>query len=724
MFKPESPEGALIVPLSSSARLLWPLRSIAAATLVAPVLLFAYACWTNYDSIDHRTNERIERALDVIQEHALKALQTIERAIGETNEVLRGFSDDDIRANEARLSHRLRVIDDALPQMQSVWAFDARGHPLVSSTILPVPRTLNNSDRDYFRAQATEDAGTFIGDIVQARVGSLQFFVVSGRRPSKPDGSFDGVVGVTVQPEHFREFYARLSRGVADSFGLLRADGVFLARYPAVTEGSARLNQESSFLRDVRDRPEAGMFTVKSQLDAIERRIGYRKIAGYPVYVQAGIETATIWRELRQVLAGHLAFGVPATAIMFSLALYALRRTQRFEIEIGRRQAAEAALKQAQRLEAVGQLTGGVAHDFNNLLMVVSGNVDRLRNYPVADERQKRALDAISTAARRGADLTRQLLSFSRRQTHASTPIDLRRHLPQLQDMLGSSLRGDITINVRIGDHLWPVKVDLSELELAVLNIAVNARDAMPQGGGLTIDAQNVRLSEGNPLGLVGDFIAVSFSDTGNGISPDTLPRVFEPFFTTKDVSKGTGLGLSQVYGFAKQSGGTATISSQPGSGTTVTLYLPRTNELPEQVKEQLPQSLLVEQEKFRILLVEDNADVAEVTRAHLQELGCVVTHVSDAAAAQRALRDPQHGYELVLSDIVMPGALNGVDLARVIRREQRGKLPVLLTTGYSDYAQAASDEGFAILRKPYDQSQLREALARARVSGSDSLAS
>src|SRR5215218_6290388 len=191
----------------SQSSLIWPLRLIAGATLILPALLFAYAAGANHRLIDQRATERIESALDVIQEQALKVLQTIERTIAETNEVLRGLSDEAIRADEKRLSRRLKQTQVALPQMQSIWAFDHEGRPLVSSTVVPVPPTLNNADRDYFRAQVERDAGTFIGDIVQARIGSFRFFVISGRRPERPEGGFNGIIAISVLPDHFREFY-------------------------------------------------------------------------------------------------------------------------------------------------------------------------------------------------------------------------------------------------------------------------------------------------------------------------------------------------------------------------------------------------------------------------------------------------------------------------------------------------------------------------------------
>ena len=238
---------------------------------------------------------------------------------------------------------------------------------------------------------------------------------------------------------------------------------------------------------------------------------------------------------------------------------------------------AEDALHQAQQLQAIGQLTGGVAHDFNNLLMIVSGSVQRLRRH-ISDEKQTQLLDAITTATQRGESLTRQLLTFSRRQTLQPSVIDLGERLPEFKEMLSRSLRGDIDIRVSVPKRRCSVKVDPSELELALLNLAFNARDAMSSGGTLSITAKPVVLrGKASEEGLSGDFIAIRVADTGSGIPSDILPRVFEPFFTTKDVGKGTGLGLSQVYGFARQSGGSATITSSARRGTAVTLFLPQT---------------------------------------------------------------------------------------------------------------------------------------------------
>ena len=698
---------------SSKPPAFWSLRLIAIFSLAAPALLFSYATWQNHRAIDAQAEERIERSLDVLQEHALKALQTVERSISEINEVLRGVSDEEIRARESDYFLRFKRTQQALPQIESIWAFDRDGRPLVSSTILPVPRELNNSDRSYFAAQKNADIGTYVGEVVRARVGSLWFFVVSGRRRGEQPGRFEGVIGVTVMPEHFGEFYRKLTRG-RDSFALVRTDGTYLARFPDMPVEA--LSTPSELAASLGANPDAGQFTTVSSVDQIERRIGYRKVPGFPVYVQAGIETGALTQEFVTTALGQFALGLPAVLAMFVLALYALRRTQRFQEETARREVAETALKQAQRLEAIGQLTGGVAHDFNNLLMVVNGNIARLKRTLQLDERARRSVEAIEIAVGRGTDLTRQLLSFSRRQTHEAKVIDLNERLPVVKEMLQASLRGDIVVQSNIAEGLWHTRLDISEFELSLLNLAVNARDAMREGGRLTIDARNVTLRKPNAANLEGDFVAVSVTDTGIGIPPENLSRVFEPFFTTKDVGKGTGLGLSQVYGFAQQAGGTATVASEVGHGTSVTLYLPRSLEPAE------PASAAARnapprtgaQDRRHILLVEDNAEVAEVTRALLEDLSYVVRYVADATSAITILRMAEQRIDLVLTDIVMPGGTNGLDLARWIRTEFGDALPVILATGYSENAQAAADEGFTILKKPYDSTDLHGALSLA----------
>jgi two-component system NtrC family sensor kinase len=385
-------------------------------------------------------------------------------------------------------------------------------------------------------------------------------------------------------------------------------------------------------------------------------------------------------------------------------------RTHELEMEKIERERAEAAFRQAQRMEAMGHLTGGVAHDFNNLLLVIGGNLELLRTRAGGSWADGK-LDAIERAMRRGESLTRHLLSFSRRQTLHPSTVYLTERLPELMELIRPSLRGDIEMRIEIEPELWPVRADLGELELALLNMAVNARDAMPGGGSIVVSATNRPVAAPHDLPAdmkPGDYIAIALHDTGEGIPAEVLPRVFEPFYTTKDVGRGSGLGLSQVYGFARQSGGAAFIESQLGQGTTVTLLLPRATNAAERSAETV-RSRFDERIVGTVLLVEDNEEVADVTASLLEELGCRTKRARNAQEALDVFTTG--GIDLVLSDIVMPGDMNGLDLARTLRERFPG-LPILLMTGYSSAVQDAAREQFPILRKPYRRNQLAETIS------------
>jgi PAS domain S-box-containing protein len=366
-------------------------------------------------------------------------------------------------------------------------------------------------------------------------------------------------------------------------------------------------------------------------------------------------------------------------------------------------------LAQSQKMEALGQLTGGIAHDFNNLLMIVSGYAQILQRR-LSEAKDVHAVEAIRAAAGRGEKLTRQLLTFSRRQQLTPVVVDVRQRMDAVRDMLAPSLGGTIDFICDVAADVWPVKTDLGELELALVNMAVNARDAMPDGGTITLQARNVVLQPGSSVGsLTGDFVALALIDTGKGIPPDVLARVFEPFFTTKPVGKGTGLGLSQVHGFANQSGGAVTVTSEPGQGTVVTIYLPRTQTDADQAAEEADKEANGAVQGT-VLVVEDNRDVAEVTTALLEQIGYRVVRAENAAEALRHL-EQGIAFDLMVSDIVMPGAMDGMGLARLCR-ERFPNLPVLLTSGYSAAALAA-DGHFDILRKPFELAAFENAIVQ-----------
>ena len=361
----------------------------------------------------------------------------------------------------------------------------------------------------------------------------------------------------------------------------------------------------------------------------------------------------------------------------------------------------------AQKMEALGQLTGGVAHDFNNLLMVVSGHIQTIKKAVAGDPKIAQAADAIAHAAQRGETLTRQLLTFSRRQTINPSVLEVGERVEELHKMLANFIGGSIKLITTIGPEVWPIKVDASELELALVNLVLNARDAMSKGGVVTITAENVNLSRSDTqAGIEGEFVALRVRDTGCGIAPDVLPKVFDPFFTTKETGKGSGLGLSQVHGFVHQSGGTAQIESELGRGTVVTIYLPRSHERTDALRSEPQAENAV---GGTALLVEDNPEVLGVSKSMLEQLGYAVRGVPAAAAALEAIGE--QSFDLVVSDIVMPGVMDGTALARAIR-VRKPDLPVLLITGYSTAAGRIEGE-FAVMRKPFQLSDLSRAITR-----------
>ena len=377
--------------------------------------------------------------------------------------------------------------------------------------------------------------------------------------------------------------------------------------------------------------------------------------------------------------------------------------------EIAERERTEAALLQAQKLEAVGQLTSGVAHDFNNLLTGVLGNLELLERR-LKNEESLRRLRAARLAAERGARLTHQLLAFSRKQRLAPTPLDLNRLVSEASDMLFRTIGATVRIETVLTDGLWPALVDPTQIELVLLNLAINARDAMPEGGRLTIRTANVGRAD-TPADLApGEYVLISVSDTGQGMTQEVLRRALEPFFTTKEPGKGSGLGLSMVHGVATQSGGGLHIDSRPGGGTTVCVYLPRARRSSAAAQERAARSVAVHQ-PATILVVDDDPDVREVAVSSLESLGYRMLAAENGPSALDLLAR-SGPVDLLLVDMAMPG-MNGVELIRRAREEQGG-IRAMLVTGYADVAAFAPAESDLVLQKPYRLERLADRVAEA----------
>ena len=387
---------------------------------------------------------------------------------------------------------------------------------------------------------------------------------------------------------------------------------------------------------------------------------------------------------------------------------------QRVAEEVDERALAEEALRQSQKMEVVGQLTGGVAHDFNNLLTIIRSSVDLLRRPGLSEDRRGRYMDAVSDTVDRAAKLTGQLLAFARRQALQPEVFDVGERLRGVADMLNTVTGARIRLVAEIDPAPCFVSADLSQFDTAVVNMGVNARDAMEGEGTLTL-----RLDAGRPLppirghaGSAASFAVISLTDTGCGIAPDQIGRIFEPFFTTKEVGKGTGLGLSQVFGFAKQSGGDVAVESTPGQGTTFHLFLPQVEAQPLVLEHDTASGEVLDGDGRRVLVVEDNVEVGTFATQILQDLGYQIAWAATAEEALRKLDEAPESFDVVFSDVVMPG-MGGIELAKVLQK-RLPHLPVVLASGYSHVLAAEGTHGFELLHKPYSADQLSRILRRA----------
>ena len=695
------------------------IRLAMAAALLLPLLLFFYASWVGYRNATALADERLLRSLDVQQEEALKAFQLIDLTLGNAADLVAGMSDQDISSNEPRLYSEFKKFTDAIPVVQSVWIYDKDGYAIVSSSAHPPP-SQSYADRDFYQAHFHADVGTYDGQIYISQFNGQPFFTVSRRL--NHDGAFAGVVEISVLPSSFLRFYSTLAYTEGLQYGMLRSDGIFLARYPAAPSVAAKaLDEHTGFRRTIAQTPEGGLYTALSPIDGIERRFAVRRFGTTPVYLTAGIATATIRHEWIAAMSAHLIFGIPVTLILFLTLLAVFRRTKRLYQEIDRRSLAEDALRQSQKLEAIGHLIGGVAHDFNNLLTIIIGNLETAQRQLAttadsAHEKLARRVDNAMHGAQRAATLTKRLLAFSRQQPLSPAALDVNRLLNGLSDFLRRAIGEEVSLEIVGGGGLWPVEADPTELESAILNLAVNARDAMPEGGKLTIEASNSYLDEAYCTRHTdiqpGQYVQLAVTDTGSGMSKDVVDRAFEPFFTTKASGHGTGLGLSQVYGFVKQSGGHVKIYSEVGEGSTVKIYLRRFAGKATAPEEPRPEKAPGRSGEC-ILVVEDDADVRTYVTETLASLGY---DVLDAGGGDDALRlmDQHQAIVLLLTDVVMPG-MNGRKLAEAARARRPG-IKVLFMTGYSRNAivhQGRLDHGVDLIQKPLSSDQLAATVRR-----------
>lgn len=700
-----------------------PLRLLAAAALLLPLVVFATASWIAYDRAFVEARTRLDRTLDLVHEHAVKVFETHDLVVEQANQIVLGLSDAEIKARGPELHDRLSRLGRRLPQVTNLWVLDAAGRPLVSSAISPIPATLDLSDRDYFRvhrAGAVPRGQDYVGEIIDGRALRKTAFQVSTARDTGVDATaFAGVVAVSANPGYFRHFYGEVARGGGvTTMALMRADGAVLVRFPPISDERGRRAPAGPVMRGIAVEPERGTVEGRSDLDGVERIVAYRRLPGWAVYVTAGIDRAVVVRGWIAAMGAHLLFGIPATAGLVALSLVALRRTRReasalasLRAEVARRQEMEEQLRQAQKMEAVGRLTGGIAHDFNNLLQIILGSLDLLgRRMTNGDERLRRLVESAREGAVRAAALTQRLLAFSRRQPLDPRPLDPNKLVSGMSELLRRTLPETVRIETVLGGGLWLSRADPNQLESALLNLAVNARDAMPDGGRLTIETANAHLDEAYAARrgevAAGQYVLLAVTDTGAGMSADVIAKAFEPFFTTKALGSGTGLGLSQVYGFAKQSGGHAALYSEVGRGTTVKLYLPRYVGA-EEVAEAATADPVRAHGSTTVLVVEDEEGVRRFAVEALNELGYDVLEADCGPAALRLMAaHPEIG--LLLTDVVMPD-MDGRRLASEALK-LRPDLKVVFATGYTRNAivhNGVLDPGTHLISKPFTLAQI-----------------
>ena len=393
-------------------------------------------------------------------------------------------------------------------------------------------------------------------------------------------------------------------------------------------------------------------------------------------------------------------------------------RTAELRTEIAERESIEHALNHAQKLEAVGRLTGGVAHDFNNLLQVILNGISVLERMPEDAERRSKILESMRKAGQRGASVTKQMLAFARRQPLNAETVDIATCVGGLAHVLNSALPATVELKIEVPADIWPVEADMAQLEVALLNLCLNARDAIEGSGWIKIAAENlpgVGAGDGDAAALVRDRVSICVRDSGSGMDGATQERAFEPFFTTKEVGSGTGLGLSQVYGFARQSGGTATIISTRGHGTTVTMTLPRTTRTSIGVGDKRP-AVRIRAPDGRVLVVEDEPLVAEAAIEMLLTFGIAADHVLTGDAA---LTMPLESYAGLISDVIMPGSIDGIELAQQVR-QRFPRLPLLLVSDYAGDPTRLRTSGFDVLVKPYSADELARALVAAGIAADE----
>ena len=688
-------------------------RPLRLACIVLPVLLFGALAWGDYEVELARTRNDVVTSTNAIAEHAKTVVETVDLVISRVLDHI-GQQDWPTLATSLETHEFLDRLRHELPQVEAVYLIDPDGLLAASSRAYPMPRYDLNAAGYFAKVKEQDsDAAVISGPFNTTRSGT-NGFMISRRRTL--NGRFDGVVGVTVSRQYFEDFYrVILDQPDASAAGLVRLDGTVLVRFPDSPVRIDVLPPTNLIMQAVRDGAQSGLISGQSTEDGRERIGAFRRVTGLPLLAGYGIDRSvflTTWA----VHAGVMAFCAILLSALLLLAESLARRNaetestslRRLVEETERRRQLEARAQEGQKMEALGRLTGGVAHDFNNLLAVIVGSLELVLRRE-SEPRKVRLLTAAAEAAQRGAKLTTQMLAFSRKHEIAVRPVDVNSVIRGMDELLLRTLGPGIRLHYDLAGDLWPALADPTQLELALLNLAVNARDAMPDGGRLSFRTAVAPDAHREVATLVsGDYVRIEVADTGTGMTEDVQARALEPFFTTKGPGGGTGLGLSMVSGFLNEIGGALTIESAAESGTTISLFLRKSDLAPAAAPIKPAAAVTVRQ--CRILLVDDDENVRASVRAMLDDLGHDVVEAGGGAETLEILTRDRR-FDLLVLDFAMP-AMNGAQLAVNIT-EFWPSAPMLFVTGYveNDGLRPWTDRGYRTLRKPFGSHELAIAI-------------
>lgn len=680
-------------------------------SLILPAGLFTIAALQSYSQTQRQLDARVERTTRILQEHAIKVFETHRLVIGQINAELKKI-DWNNEQSLLDLHEMLKTLQDELDQVATITIVDADGYALASSRLSPVDRKLSFSDRDWFqKLKSANNDALYVSRSYPGRQSKERVFNIAARITTQ--GPFAGAISVSVDRTYFENFYKDAEPEYDFSVTLLRDDGEILARVPETV--IQKVPDNAPILAQIRDNL-IDAFTARSWLDGRVRIEAYRPVGNYPVLVVFGIDRRFAFSTWRQNLALYGAAASIAAIALLLVSLIAIRQNQKWQssnlalrAEAASRQAAEEKLRQSQKMEAIGQLTGGIAHDFNNLLTGISGSLNLLSTR-IANGRFSEVDKYISAAqksAERAAALTHRLLAFSRQQALDPRPTDINRLTAGMEDLIRQTVGPSTHVEFVSLSGVWTVLADANQLENALLNLCINARDAMPGGGKLTIESGNRWFDDGAARERdlqEGQYVSLCVSDTGTGMEQDVIDRAFDPFYTTKPIGKGTGLGLSMTYGFARQSGGTVRIYSEISKGTMVCIYLPRYTgeaEVDQPVPHEADEPRANQNET--ILVIDDEPTIRMLVSEILQELGYTVFEAADGAAGLKIL-ESESRVDLLVTDVGLPGGMNGRQVAEAARR-LRGGLKVLFITGYAENAVVSHgllDHDMHMLTKPF----------------------